>query len=54
MHRILIVEDEHEMVRGLRDVLEFEGYEVVAVETGSQGVRAARECRPDCIVLDLM
>jgi len=42
------------MIRGLRDVLEFEGYDVSAAETGSEGIRAAGQWRPDCIILDLM
>jgi DNA-binding response OmpR family regulator len=54
MHRILIVEDEREMVRGLRDILEFEGYEVVAAENGKDGILAAGQSHPDCIILDLM
>ena len=36
MQKILIIEDEHEMVRGLRDILEFEGYEVLSAETAKE------------------
>jgi len=54
MERILIIEDEREMVRGLRDVLEFEGYEVVAAENGADGLRECLRVHPDCIILDIM
>src|SRR5207247_9405545 len=54
MQRILIVEDEREMVRGLRDILEFEGYEVISAETGREGLQAVTKREPDCIILDLM
>jgi DNA-binding response OmpR family regulator len=54
MPRILIVEDEREMSRGLRDILEFEGYQVSEAATGKEGLRAALKEEPDCIILDLM
>jgi DNA-binding response OmpR family regulator len=54
MQRILIVEDEPEMARGLKDILEFEGYSVTAVATGEEGlIQVARDV-PDCIILDVM
>lgn len=53
MQKILIVEDEKEMARGLRDILEYEGYEVISAETGKEGLAAIRK-DPDCIILDLM
>lgn len=54
MQRILIVEDEREMARGLKDILEFEGYEVLAVGSGKEGLQAVGRREPDCIILDLM
>jgi DNA-binding response OmpR family regulator len=53
MLKILIVEDEKEMARGLKDILEYEGYEVISAETGKEGLAAIRK-DPDCIILDLM
>ena len=41
------------MARGLRDILEYEGYEVISAENGKDGLAAVRE-DPDCIILDLM
>lgn len=52
--RILVVEDEKEMVRGLRDILEFEGYEVISAATGREGLDAVASQTPECIILDLM
>ncbi len=52
--RILIIEDEPDIVRGLRDALEFEGFQVDAADTASAGVDAAAVDNPDCILLDLM
>ena len=52
--RILIIEDEPDIVRGLRDALGFEGYEVIDTRRGRDGVRLAREQRPNLVILDLM
>jgi DNA-binding response OmpR family regulator len=52
--RILIVEDEPDIVRGLRDALEFEGFEVDSTGLGREGVRLMRERASDCVILDLM
>jgi DNA-binding response OmpR family regulator len=54
MPRVLIIEDEKEMAGGLKDILEFEGYEVATAETGREGIQAAGRKIPDCIILDLM
>jgi len=52
--RILVIEDEPDIVRGLKDAFEFEGYRVLAAKDGAAGVHLARTEAPDCIVLDLM
>jgi DNA-binding response OmpR family regulator len=52
--RVLIVEDEPDLVRGLRDALEFEGFDVLSAGLGREGVRLARERGPDLVLLDLM
>jgi DNA-binding response OmpR family regulator len=54
MPRILIIEDEAEMARGLKDILEFEGYEVETAGNGTDGLQAVNRREPDCIILDLM
>jgi DNA-binding response OmpR family regulator len=52
--RILVVEDEPDLVRGLRDALEFEGFDVVSSGQGREGVKLAQERAPDLVLLDLM
>ncbi|HEY2953791.1 MAG TPA: response regulator [Candidatus Eisenbacteria bacterium] len=52
--RILIVDDESDLVSVLRIGLEIEGFEVAAASDGEEGLKKAREERPDLVVLDLM
>ena len=52
--KLLIIEDEPDIVRGLKDALEFEGFDVLTTGEGREGVRLARERSPDCVILDLM
>ena len=52
--RILIVEDEEHIRRGLVDVLVFHGFEVVAVDNGLDGLKEAQSRRFDAIILDIM
>jgi len=52
--RILVIEVEPDIVRGLRDALEFEGFEIEAESTGRAGVETARARLPDLVLLDLM
>jgi DNA-binding response OmpR family regulator len=54
MTRVLIVEDEQDMLEGLEHNFKFEGYEVITAKTGEQGIRAALKQKPDVIVLDIM
>jgi DNA-binding response OmpR family regulator len=54
MQKILVVEDEKEMARGLKDILEFDGYEVIVAGTGKEGIQVATRKEPDCVILDLM
>lgn len=54
MQKVLIIEDEKEMARGLKDILEFEGYEVILAGDGRNGMQSALKDAPECIILDLM
>src|SRR5438093_11673423 len=54
MARILIVEDEPNMVAGLRDNFEYEGYEVISAPDGVAGLESALAGDPDLVVLDVM
>jgi two-component system alkaline phosphatase synthesis response regulator PhoP len=54
MPRILIVDDEPEIVRGLEDNLRFEGYQTCAATDGETALALAAREAPDLILLDLM
>jgi DNA-binding response OmpR family regulator len=54
MSKILIIEDEPDMVLGLKDNFEFEGYEVVTASDGASGLERARALKPDLVILDIM
>ena len=54
MTKILIVEDEPNMVAGLRDNFEFEGYEVLSAYNGLEGLERALAESPDLVLLDVM
>src|SRR5437667_597158 len=53
MQRILVVEDEMQIARTLRDYLEVAGYDVTVVGDGGAALASARGERPDLVVLDL-
>jgi DNA-binding response OmpR family regulator len=52
--KILIVEDDPAILRGLADNLKFEKYDVLTATDGEAGYRLHRTENPDLIVLDLM
>ena len=54
MKKILIIEDEEDMVEGLRFNLEARDYTVVAVTDGESGLKKAAGELPDLVILDLM
>ncbi len=54
MTKILIVEDEPNMVAGLRDNFEYEGYEVLTASDGAEGLGRAINDGPDLVILDVM
>jgi DNA-binding response OmpR family regulator len=54
MSRILVIEDEPAILRGLADNLRFESYEVLTAADGESGYAALKEHKPDLIILDLM
>jgi len=53
VQRILVVEDDMQIARNLRDYLEVAGFEVTAVGDGSSALASIRGNRPDLLVLDL-
>ena len=51
--RILVVEDQEDNRRILRDLLASADYEMIEAVTGEQGVTLAAACRPDLILMDI-
>ncbi len=51
---ILIIEDDISILRGLKDNLEFEGYQVISATDGQVGLKTAREKHVDLLLLDIM
>ncbi|TMQ54280.1 MAG: response regulator [Candidatus Eisenbacteria bacterium] len=52
--RVLVVDDEADLVRILQFGLEAIGYHVDTASDGQEGLKKARELKPDIILLDLM
>ncbi len=53
-HRILVVDDESDVVLIIKTTLQAEGYEVASATNGRDALDEAFETRPDLIVLDVM
>jgi two-component system KDP operon response regulator KdpE len=51
--RVLVIDDEPQILRALRINLSVRGYEVHTASTGAQALRVAAEHKPDVVVLDL-
>ena len=52
--KILIVEDEHDILQLVKLYLEKEGFRTVLAKTGMEGLRQVKQEKPDLVVLDLM
>jgi CheY-like chemotaxis protein len=52
--RILLVDDDVEIVESMRTVLESRGYEILVARDGNQGLVMAEKEGPDLVVLDMM
>ena len=54
MPKILVIEDDSDMVAAIRMPLEANGYDVLAASTGEEGLQQVKEVEPDLIILDVM
>ena len=52
--KILVIEDDPNSVRFIEYTLEQEGYQVSSAKDGLEGLKKARDERPDLIILDIM
>jgi adenylate cyclase len=54
LKRVLIVDDEPDVLLLCRVNLEFEGYDVTTAADGQEGLATARSLQPDVVLLDVM
>jgi DNA-binding response OmpR family regulator len=54
MSRIIVIEDDPTIRRGLADSLRGESFDVLTAADGTEGYRLVRESGPDLVILDLM
>ena len=52
--RILLVDDDAEIIESMRAVLESRGYQILVARDGNQGLAMAESDGPDLVVLDMM
>jgi len=52
--RILLVDDDREIIESMRFALETKGYEVLVARDGNQGLAMAEREDPDLVILDMM
>jgi DNA-binding response OmpR family regulator len=52
--RILLVDDDAEIIESMRTVLESRGYQILVARDGNQGLAMAESDGPDLVVLDMM
>lgn len=52
--KILVIEDSQEIMVGLKEYFQEEGYEVLGVETGDEALRIFYQYQPDLVFLDVM
>ena len=53
MPKILVVEDEPNLLRLYREELEDEGYQVLTAQDGEEALKQAKDVLPDLVVLDI-
>lgn len=54
MKKVLVVDDNTDILNSIQDLLELEGYEVITTPQGEEAARLAKENKPDIILLDLL
>jgi two-component system alkaline phosphatase synthesis response regulator PhoP len=52
--KILLVDDDADFVESTRTVLESKPYDVIVASNGDEGLRKAKEAKPDLIILDVI
>ena len=52
--KILVIDDDPDLVESIRITLEANNYEIYSAENGTEGLRLVKEIHPDLIILDVM
>lgn len=52
--KILVVDDEPDMIAIMKLTLELKGFEVLTAYDAQEGLTKTKECRPDLIILDIL
>jgi DNA-binding response OmpR family regulator len=52
--RVLLVDDDREIVESMRLALQASGYEILVARDGNQGLAMAERDNPDLVILDMM
>jgi DNA-binding response OmpR family regulator len=52
--RILLVDDDYEIIESMRITLEARGYQILVARDGNQGLAMAERENPDLLILDMM
>ena len=53
-HRVLVVDDDAEIIDTVQFALKQKGYEVIIARDGNQGLAMAEKDQPDLVILDMM
>jgi len=53
MSLVLIIEDNEKNLKLARDVLQAKGYRTIEAVTGEEGVKLAKERKPDLVLMDI-
>jgi CheY-like chemotaxis protein len=54
MQKIIVIEDEPQMLRNMLTILELEGYDALGAENGERGLAAIQEHQPGLVFCDIM
>lgn len=54
MARILVIDDEEQVRKVIRLILEHDGYEVIEAADGTEGVRLFSDTNPDLVITDIL
>ena len=53
-NKILIIDDDHDIIETMGSLLDYEGYEIYSADTVEKGIEMIGEVSPDLILLDIM